>query len=194
MPAADHPNARVLLPGGVIKFDLADDFAGLIDEIDVDHLGVRWGLMRMATGSVYACRGVREGGKARTLLLHREILRAPPGLQVDHINHNGLDCRRHNLRLATRRQNQANSLKPRGNRTSRYKGVYRHSGSDKWRACIRRRGRTTALGCFDCELDAARAYDEAARHEFGIYAALNFPRLGEVSAFTGKIVPAESGV
>lgn len=93
---------------------------------------------------------------------------------VDHINGNGLDNRRSNLRLATAFQNLANmAIRP---HTSQYKGVsyYKHRTSyKKWVAEIRCNRKRVRLGAFESEIEAARAYNEAAKNLFGEFARLN---------------------
>jgi len=92
---------------------------------------------------------------------------------VDHKNNNGLDNQRDNLRPATYSTNQFNQTK-RANRSSQYKGVYLHKSRGKWMARIRKMYKETFLGYFDNEIDAAKAYDVAAKQMFGEYAKLNF--------------------
>ena len=106
------------------------------------------------------------------LLLHRLIMGAPPALQVDHRNGNGLDNRRANLRLATRHQQQGNQGSRGG--TSRFKGVSWDKKSGSWLAQIRNPAKHY-LGHFADEDAAARCYDMAAREFFGDFAQLNFP-------------------
>ena len=101
--------------------------------------------------------------------MHRIILKPPAGLTVDHINNNGLDNQRTNLRAATLTQQNRNVL-PKKNR--KYKGVY--TNRTKWRAQIRLNKQSIWLGAFDDEKDAAKAYDEAAKKYFGAFARLNF--------------------
>jgi hypothetical protein len=99
-------------------------------------------------------------------------MQAPDGIEVDHENRNGLDCRRTNLRLATHRQNIMNTgLRPAN--TSGYKGVSWDKENQKWRASIRAYGRSYNLGRFSTKEEAARAYNEAASRLHGSFARLN---------------------
>ena len=127
-------------------------------------------------GNGYACRMetyyVDGKRRRRKVMLHRFILSAPPGIDVDHIHHNILDCRRSEMRLVTRYQNRANSL-PKKNGTSRYKGVHFHKGDSKWHAEIRVMGKKLYLGSYDREEEAAIAYNAAALAAWGEYAYLN---------------------
>lgn len=125
----------------------------------------------------YAVHNYREGGKNKALLMHRLILGLGPGdLDVDHANHDGLDNRRPNLRVATDSQNRRNSRKQRrGTASSRYKGVSWKRANQRWCASIRVQGKGISLGYFDAETDAARTYDAAAAHFYGEFACLNFP-------------------
>jgi hypothetical protein len=103
--------------------------------------------------------------------LHRFILDAPSALEVDHINGNGLDCRRSNLRLATHKQNLRNQAAHSG--TSRYKGVSWNRQRNGWDAQICLNGKNRYLGRFRTEVEAAKAYNEGARLHFGEFARLN---------------------
>jgi hypothetical protein len=117
--------------------------------------------------TVYAtCRD-----KGKVVYMHRMILRPRKGYVVDHIDGNGLNNRRGNLRVCTHQQNQAN----RGSRggSSRFVGVYRKG--DQWVAEIRCRGEYFYLGLFDDEVEAAKARDRKAYELHGPYAYLNFP-------------------
>jgi hypothetical protein len=106
--------------------------------------------------------------------MHRQVTNAPKGLVVDHINHNGLDNRRANLRLCTKQQNNCNSRSFR-HKTSNYKGVFKEKGSKKFRAYIRFNKKPVHIGMFELEIDAAKAYDKKAKELFGEFAYLNFP-------------------
>jgi len=132
--------------------------------------GRKWYVWRTMKGAVTASR-------ATTIYLHRVLLNAPKGKQVDHINGNTLDNRRANLRLCTASQNHANNPKPRqGTRktiTSQYKGVV--FWKNGWQAQTSHKGKFIHIGRFATEEDAARAYDAKAIELWGDFARLNFP-------------------
>jgi hypothetical protein len=148
---------------------LTKGYYATVDAADFERINKhKW--TALVTGSkVYAVR--HENGK--TILMHREILNAPPDKVVDHIDGTGINNCQANLRLCTRAQNLYNS-RPRAAR-SRYKGVRYEKRTGKWIAEITHRGRRYHLGSFDTEIEAARAYDAKARELFGPFARLNFP-------------------
>lgn len=117
--------------------------------------------------------GVRSGRPH--IWLHHFINGNPPmGLETDHGDGNGLNNRRSNLRNATHRQNMMNSKRPVTN-TSGFKGIYRRLGWKKWNARISINGKYRYLGRFGSPIEAARAYDVAAKRLYGIFARVNFP-------------------
>lgn len=106
--------------------------------------------------------------------LHAYLMRPCAGMQVDHINQNGLDNRRCNLRVVEQRDNCWNREGVPGS-TSSFKGVSWDRRRLKWVATIRIRGRNKNLGRFESEVEAARAYDAAALKHSPDTAYLNFP-------------------
>jgi hypothetical protein len=119
-------------------------------------------------GTIYAMRRTKEG---KTVYMHREIMQAPKGTVVDHIDHNTLNNRRCNLRVCTLEQNYAN-MGPHGGKSG-YVGVYPRAG--KWEAGITWHGEHFYLGRYDDPVEAAKARDRKAYELHGPYAYLNFP-------------------
>ena len=126
---------------------------------------------------VYALRSFKIGPKkTKMAAMHREIMNAPKGKIVDHKNGDSLDNRRANLRFATQSQNLANAIRDKSKASSRFTGVYLNKAREKkWHVGIRYQGKKVFLGRFDNEIDAAKAYDEAAKKYYGEFARLNFP-------------------
>jgi hypothetical protein len=149
-----------------------------VGQRDFEKLRVyKWFAKRERT-TWYARRHVKKNNKLKCFIMHRVIMNAPEGMVVDHINGDGLDNRRANLRVCTIQQNSCNRrIIEKG--TSRYKGVSRSKGSKKWRAIIYSKNEQIDLGYFDNEIEAAKAYDEAALKYHGKFARLNFPKTGK---------------
>jgi hypothetical protein len=116
-----------------------------------------------------------ESGKWPFISMHREIVKAREGMVVDHKNRDTTDNRRANLREATYAQNMTNAPKVRVPTSSKYKGVCKRKNRRKWRAQIKANGKQIHLGSFEDEIEAAKAYDAAAREYYGEFAYLNFP-------------------
>lgn len=104
--------------------------------------------------------------------LHNFILPKVKGLIIDHIDCDGLNNQRYNLRYATKSQNAANAKVRSG--TSIYKGVSWDKQMNKWRASINYHNRRRVIGLFDKERWAAMAYDIAAKDIYKDFSLLNF--------------------
>ena len=111
----------------------------------------------------------------KMLHMHQVILEVTKGMVVDHINNDTMDNRSANLRAATTAQNSYNRKKLSRQCSSKYKGVWWHKSSLKWQTRIVFEKKRIHLGTFKNEIDAARAYDEAAKKYHGEFACLNFP-------------------
>jgi hypothetical protein len=124
----------------------------------------------------YAIRAIYPGGGRKiALYLHRAIMKPSDGLVVDHRNGNTLDNRRANLRLATKRQNTCNMRVNKEGCSSRFRGVSWNKCAKKWQARISFEMKRIYLGLYGTEVEAAKAYDEAAKIYNGEFARLNFP-------------------
>ena len=119
----------------------------------------------------YAQKTLHLPGRDTSVRLHSLLTGWP---LVDHINGDGLDNRRANLRRATHAQNQANQRRSLANRSG-FKGVSFYQRHGQWQSVIQIGGRKRHLGYFPTPRDAARAYDAAAIEAWGEYARLNFP-------------------
>lgn len=105
--------------------------------------------------------------------MHRQIMSAPKGMDVDHINGNTLDNRKSNLRNCTHSQNMANRGVTKQNKSG-FKGVSFHKQHQKWHAKITVMRKKIHIGYFETPEDAASAYDAKAKEFFGEFARLNF--------------------
>lgn len=169
--------------GGIFimkEIQLTKGQVALVDDEDYDYLKQWHWFARIYSrwSSYYAFRGFyfSTNGKTKNIHtnipMHREIIKAPRHLVVDHIDHNGLNNQKSNLRLCTIAQNNANrfSLK---NSTSIYLGVYFAKDRNKWRAAISVNDKILERKSFDTEIEAALYYNELAIKYHGEFANLN---------------------
>ena len=167
-----------------ITVPLTQGKIALIDVEDAPNvLPFKWHAVRPSfryPDVYYASRWTtdKESTKRIRLYLHRVLMDCPPGIEVDHIDGNTLDCRRHNMRHATKLQNNCNRSSHADAR-SKYKGVSFINGV--YRVVIAFSGAQRVVGEFNDEIEAALAYDDAAREVHGEFARLNFPGAETVS-------------
>jgi len=153
---------------GVRRIALGQNLFATVDAADYEKLcKYRWYASRHGRAIYARCR---EKGKDK--YMHRMIMRPRRGYVVDHVDGNGLNNRRCNLRVCTPRQNQANR-RPCGG-TSRFVGVFRNK-DNKWQAGIQCHGVQYYLGVYDDEVEAAKARDRKAYELHGERAYLNLP-------------------
>ena len=154
-------------------------FVALVDDEDYEMVArYKWSVLTTGPNRI-AVQGVIDG---KHWQLHRYILKPESrSIQIDHINANALDSRRSNMRIATSRQNALNRRKISRPCTSIYRGVSLDRGR-KWAVQMTIDNKPKNLGRFDCELEAARAFDDAVREHCGEWGRYNFPRDGEQSA------------
>jgi hypothetical protein len=149
------------------RIPVGNGLFALVDASDYEMVSrYKWHAIRKGPKTYACCH------KGRKLVsMHRMIMRPRKGYVVDHIDGNGLNNRRCNLRECTIQQNRANARSRGG--SSRFVGVYRRK--DKWVAGLQYRGKYYYLGLFEDEVEAAKARDRKAYELLGEYAYLNFP-------------------
>mgnify|MGYP003653768617 CR=1 FL=1 len=155
--------------GDVAYVPLTQGCTAIIDAADVPLVNGRNWHARKVRNVIYASHKESIGGNWRNANLHRVIMGEPHGWQVDHIDGDGLNNRRNNLRLATFGQNSQNR-RINSNNKSGFKGVCFHKHSGKWRGQIRSNYKTISLGYFASPEEAHAAYclaSEKYHGEFG---------------------------
>src|SRR6478609_1112312 len=150
----------------MIQIELTQGYFATIDDEDYDLVNQHLWCLKVGRNTNYAKTNIVVDGKRRTLLMHQLIMntsgRENP---VDHVNRNGLDNRKNNLRKATCQQNKRNSVKDHNSHSS-YKGVSYRKETNKFRARITINRKTINIGNFINEIYAAKSYDEAAKFHF----------------------------
>lgn len=150
---------------------LTRGYVALVDDEDYTELSKhKWHAQDQANRRlVYAAR--YDAGTNVPFLMHLALMPWKHGYIVDHVDGDGLNNQRHNLRYATPSQSQHNRTMPRG--TSKYRGVTWDKQAGKWRAAIKVNYRSLFLGLYTNEEEAALAYNQAALEQYGVFARLN---------------------
>lgn len=154
------------------QIQLTQGMIALVDDADYDFLS-QWKWFAHRDGNKwYAERNERHLFGRKIIKMHRAIL-GNTSKETDHINGNGLDNRRSNLRACSTSENGMNRSKQKNN-TSGYKGVYLEKGKNKFKAQINVNNKKITLGRFDTAEQAAKAYDEAVKKYHGKFSKTNF--------------------
>ena len=148
---------------------LTQNKIAFVDDEDFEKLNkYKWYAFRSYSGKYYA----RRKKSKKNIAMHREILNFPP--MIDHINRDGLDNRRSNLRVCDNSQNRINSKMCRHN-SSGFRGVSWFKITKKWVVHIAKDNKKITVGYFTDKIKAAEAYDAKAKQLHGEFAILNFP-------------------
>lgn len=156
------------------KIELSQGQFAIVDDCDFEEVSkYKWCADKSRNNGYYAVRAISVSGKSKKIYMHRHILEINDSkIHVDHINENKLDNRRSNIRIASLAENSRNRKKTKG-RSSKYKGVTWFKRDSRWAAQINHNGKGIRLGYFENEIDAALAYNVAAKNLFGEFAKLN---------------------
>lgn len=177
---------RSLIPhptdSGALLVPLTQGKFAVIDASDRELVESRSWSARRKGNAWYAQSSAWSDGRRTIEEMHILLLGRIQGLVIDHIDGDGLNNRRSNLRHVTHQENLRNQHAHRDN-SSGYKGVHAHPSSGLWAARIKFDGQSVHLGYFRDAAEAAAVYDAAARDQFGECARLNFPKAGEQPAF-----------
>jgi len=151
------------------EIKLSQNKVALVDDKDYEELSkLKWYAQK--DGKTYYA--MYRSPSRKCVAMHRGIMNPNPGFQVDHIDGNGLNNIRENLRVVTHRQNCYNRHFVRSE--SGYKGVFfRKNRPRKWIAMLIKDGKTHLFGCFKSKRLAAVAYNIGALKYFGEFASLN---------------------
>lgn len=154
----------------------------IVDDEDYEYINKWKWHARKDKRNFYAARGVvvdRKKHRVKLFFIHNEIMKPKDGMLVDHVDHDGLNNKRNNLRICTDIENRMNRRKcptVKGKKcSSKYKGVCLKG--KKWFSYIGGKKKYKCIGLFDNEIDAAKAYDEFAKIMYGRFANLNFPQI-----------------
>lgn len=175
----DFPNYREFPPGESqetvrCEIPLTQGKVALVDPEDFERFGhLKWTAQVTRSGHVYAYRNIyKEDGRQKNIYLHRLITDAPKGSDVDHANHDTLDNRRANLRIASRSQNASNRKDLKRVNRNGFRGVTREANG-RFRGKVNVSGRTFYTHTTTCPVQASQDRDALAIRLHGAFAVLN---------------------
>lgn len=152
------------------KINLGDGFFAWLDLEDYERLHKYSWYLKSKSNSMYSVRFIT---RTKSVYMHHDILKSHPGMIIDHIDGNGLNNKKENLRIGTYQQNAQNARKTNKDTTSKYKGVHYRKPMKKWVARIGVNYKRISLGYYVLEKEAALAYNTKALELFGEYARIN---------------------
>jgi hypothetical protein len=151
------------------EIKLTQNQVALVDDEDFERLNqFKWCANKIGN-TFYAISSINIDGIKKNVYMHRYII---SGKHIDHIDGNGINNQKINLRICTHKENMMNQYK-RSNLSSIFKGVSFYKPTKKWRCQININGKNTYLGCFISEIEAAKAYNKKAIENYGKFANLN---------------------
>jgi len=149
---------------------LTKNKVAIVDDEDYERVNQhKWSAYKYNNRNWYATATIKQ----KNIRLHRFILNLKDGEEADHINNDGLDNRKCNLRICSRSENLMNKRKPSHGETSKFKGVSWNNLYKKWQVYIKVNGKNKFLGNFKKETEAAQKYNEAAIKYYGEFACIN---------------------
>mgnify|MGYP001593425534 CR=1 FL=1 len=156
------------------KIPLTQGKFALVDDEDFQNFSkYKWHCNNGYAKRMFSIGQFNGKSKLKAIYLHREIIGNNTKFGTDHIDGNRLNNQKNNLRICSQKKNAMNRTKQTASSSSQYKGVYWCKIVEKWRANIGFKRKKIHLGNFDCEMEAAKKYNEYAKKIFGKFAKLN---------------------
>ena len=156
------------------KIPLTQGKFALVDNSDYEELSkYKWHAHKNRNSNVfYAERNIKKGKGQTPLQMHRSLMGLPKGKEVDHIDMDGLNNQRKNLRICTRSENMFNRPKYKSN-TSGFKGVHFNKEHQKWRVFIAVNKKQIHVGYFINKEEAYKAHCFACVKYHGDFSRVN---------------------